>query len=172
MSNIIPTYLDQCRDPALTLETKSRLARALVPKAVVSDITTNPLASSRNDESDPIPTVEVDRSVIDQILDELEQAGARPETLALLKFLIQTEVYYELQLSTDEQVILALRYLKSQGYNADMVEDCIQILETPPDSEIPNPVAYLGLLSESLKLNKYGTLAMAVMNYLEQCMAD
>ena len=172
MSVIIQKYLDECRDPVLTPEARSRLVRALVPKSVVSDASTNPLTSVRNDELDPIPTVEVDRSVVDQILGELEQAGARAETLASLKFLIQTEVYYELQLSTDEQVILALRYLESQGYNAGIVEDCIQILETPSDSEIPNPGAFVKLLSESLRLKKYETLAIAVMSYLEQCMAD
>ena len=172
MSNIIQQYLDDCRDPVLTPEAKARLIGAFVPKSVESDTTMNPLVSSSNDESDPIPTVEVDRSVINQILSELEQAGARPETLTLLKFLIQTEVYYELQLSNDEQVIMALKYLESQGYNASIVENCIQILETPSDSEIPHPGAFVELLSESLKINKYETLAIAVMNYLEQCMAD
>ena len=164
MSIIIQKYLDDCRDPVLSPEVKSRLTRALIPQSVVSD--------TRNPELDQIPTVEVDRSVVDHILSELQQAGARPETLELLKFLIQTEVYYELQLSTDDQVIVALRYLESQGYDASVVEGCVQILQTPPDLDIPNPGAFVELLSEGLRLKKYETLAMAVVNYLEQCMAD
>jgi len=164
MSIIIQKYLDDCRDPVLSPEVKSRLTRALIPQSVVSESSTT--------GSDQIPTVEVDRSVVDQILGELQEAGARPETLELLKFLIQTEVYYELQLSTDDQVIVALRYLESQGYDASVVEDCVQILETPQDSDIPNPGAFVELLSESLRLKKYETLSVAVVNYLEQCMAD
>lgn len=181
MSIIIQKYLDDCRDPVLSPEVKTRLTRALIPQSVVSErervaltqsSTTSSLSRTRTSELDQIPTVEVDRSVVDQILGELQQEGARPETLELLKFLIQTEVYYELELSTDDQVIVALRYLESQGYDASVVEDCVQILETPQDSDIPNPGAFVDLLSETLRLKKYETLSVAVVNYLEQCMAD
>lgn len=167
MSIIIQKYLEDCTDPALTPEAKSQLMIALIPQSASDN--SQAVAS---ESAGSMPVVEVDRSRVDEILQELEKAGAQTETLTLLKFLIQTEIYYELQLSNDDQVIMALRYLETMGYDPIMISDCIQLLQTPPDEDIPNPGAFMELLSESLRVGKYQTLAMAVNSYLEECMAD
>jgi hypothetical protein len=169
MSLFIQKYLYDCQDSALTPEFKSRLTQALIPKPVDS-FTKGPRGVVGAPEG--MPNAEVDRARVDEMLEELEQAKVQSATLTMLKSLIQSEIYYELEILNDEHAILALRYLESQDYDRCLIEDCINILETPADQDISNPGAFIELLSESLRVGKYQTLAMAVMTYLEQCMSD
>jgi hypothetical protein len=145
MSQVIEQYLNECKDPALTSEHKTRVLNAIVPNPTGEMFT---LSSSTSESSLPLentdtileskdpasmPIVDVDKEAIQAILSDLQKDGVDDSTRYWIFALIQSEVYGELRLSNDEQVITALTFLKTCGYNSITIEDCIQIINTPED---------------------------------------
>jgi hypothetical protein len=182
MSQVIERYLNECKDPALTAEHKTRLLKAIVPSPTgemftlssSTSVSSSPLENtdsiSESVDATSMPIVDVNKDVIQAIFTDLQKDGVNESTLYFIATLIQSEVHGELKLSNDEQVITALKFLKTCGYDSVTIEDCIQIINTPEDEDIPNPGASMQLMMECLTGKACSVLVNAVFEYLQESM--
>ena len=182
MSRVIERYLNECKDPALTASHKKQLLDAIVPIPTGQSLTLSPVTSesgmslgntdttAESKDQAMIPIVDVNKDTIQGIYADLQKDGVTADTLYCISALVQSEVYGDLKLSNDEQVITTLSFLKTCGYDSVIIEDCIQIINTPEDEDIPNPGASMQLMIESLSGKPYSLLASAVFEYLQESM--